>query len=70
MHQCKTRGRLSSYSAIRPNARSNITEIIRGHGVIVRIGWRVVVPIFALNCRHMLAVVQEMQAVAKTAPLQ
>ena len=69
MHQPKTSARLSPYNAISPNARINIKDSTRGHGVIVRIGWRVVVTIFALNCMHMQAVVQEMQAVAKTAPL-
>ena len=70
MHQPKINSKVSPYSATSPNARRNITKSFRGHGVIVTIGWRVVVSIFALNCRHIQAVVQEMQAVAKTAPLQ
>ena len=38
--------------------------------MIVRIVWGVFVLFFSLNYRHMQAVVQEMQAVAQTAPLQ
>ena len=38
--------------------------------MIVRIGWGVVIPIFVLNCMHIQAVVQDMQAVSKTALLQ
>ena len=34
--------------------------------MIVRIGWRVIDLVFALNCRHMQAVVQEIQVVEKT----
>ena len=37
--------------------------------MIVGIGWGVVIPIFALNCTYMQAVMQEMQVVAKTTPL-
>ena len=55
MHQPKTSVRLSPYDAISPNARRNITKITRGYKVIVRIGWRVVVSIFALNCMYMQA---------------
>ena len=33
--------------------------------MIIRIGWRIVFPIFALNCSYMKAVVQVIQAFAK-----
>ena len=48
----------------------NITESTRGHGVIVRKGWRIVLPIFDLNCWHIQTLVLEMQAVAKATLLQ
>ena len=38
--------------------------------MIAGTGWKVVDTIFALNCMHMQAVVQVMQAVAKAYPLQ
>ena len=38
--------------------------------MIVGPGWRVIVTIFQFNCIHMQAVVQVMQAVAKTTLLQ
>ena len=70
MYQPKISGRISLYSEISPNARRHITESTRGHGVIVRIGWRIVVPIFRLNCMHIQAVVQETQAIAKSTALK
>ena len=45
----------SPYSETSPNANRTITDSTKGHGVIVRIGWRVVVPILALNCMHAYA---------------
>ena len=70
MHQPKASGRLSPYSTTSSNNRISIAENNRGHKVIVRIGWRVVVTTCALNCIHMQVVVHIMQAVAKTILLQ
>ena len=65
MHQLKTSGRLSPYSATSPNARRNITESTREQKVIVGVGWKVLVPIFVLKYMYIQAIVQEMQAIAK-----
>ena len=69
MHQPKAGGTLRLYGANSSNARNN-AKSKRGHKMIVRTGWRLVVIIFALNCMHMQALVQVLQVVAKTALLQ
>ena len=70
MHQPKAGGRLSANSATSFNTKISIAKSNRRYKVIVRIGCRVVVASFILNCMHMQAVVHAMQAVTKTALLQ
>ena len=70
MRQPKAGGRLSPYSATSSNASISIAKINKGHIVIVKIGWRVIITPFVLNCMHIQAVVHVMQAVAKTTLLQ
>ena len=52
------------------NSGISIAKSNREHKVIVRIGWRVIVTSFALNCMHIQAVVHVTQAFTKIAPLQ
>ena len=68
--QPKAANRQSPYSATSCNARKSTAESNRRHQVIVGIGWRVYVMISALNCMRMQVMVQVMQAITKTAPLQ
>ena len=66
----KAGGRLSPYSATSYNAKISIAKSNRGHKVIIKKGWRVVVAPFAVNCIHMQVVVHIAQAATKTTLLQ
>ena len=70
MHQPKTGDRLNLYSAKSPNAKRNITESTKGYRVIIGKSCKIVVPIFALNCMYIQAIVQEMQVVTQIVLLQ
>ena len=65
--QPKVGSKLSPYSATSHSAKRRTKDSKRGHKVIFGIDWRVFTTMFVLNCMHMQAVVQIMQAVTKTA---